>query len=181
MSRIHPGSGEEKSRGGCRKHLQDSRPNCGGGPSLPKYCKQTSPGVNLHCPRPYTCPVRRGQRGSLFFLLELTGEAIILLLGLKANAKLWQNINKISENLIWQVNYHLGRQCQSQARPYLPLDRHMFRFASLNSSDGSSLRHAAPQRLISDYICRSNKSGILGAAPSRSLVTVRYLSLGIPL
>ena len=30
-------------------------------------------------------------------------------------------------------------------------------------------------RLISDNICRSNKNGILGAAPSRSLVTVRYL------
>ena len=30
-----------------------------------------------------------------------------------------------------QVNNHLARRCQSQSRPFLPIDRHMFRFVVL--------------------------------------------------
>ena len=49
----------------------------------PKYRKtniSTFAGVTLYSPWPYTGAGRRNQRGSLFFLLEFTGEAIVLLL-----------------------------------------------------------------------------------------------------
>ena len=31
-------------------------------------------GFSLYCPRPCSCAGRRGQRGSIFFLLEFTGK-----------------------------------------------------------------------------------------------------------
>ena len=36
----------------------------------------------------------------------------------------WPRVDK-------QVNFHLARRCQSQSRPFLPIDRHMFRFIIL--------------------------------------------------